>query len=310
MIYIKLNISPAAESTRGTGKSRVRKHHQGAIMMMKIPAATQELVCESKARALSKLLDQLFEVNELVGKAEFPQHVADLLRGWVPYNSCSLFEFSLEMQPRTIFSVGERYDTDMIEYLSGMYLVDPIYETYTRNRKLGVFLFNVQDQGEADMSASYYRYWKKLYGQNEIGTLMPVSSNSCVHMSVFLSLDSAEQTRQAMRFFEILHAPLTRMFKRHLSPKAMRDMEGEESRRRVHKTVSDIMASFGADVLTAREKEIAQFLLKGQSAKSIAQVLEISPGTAAIHRSNIYRKLDVSGQGEMFAKFVARLVNG
>jgi len=62
-------------------------------------------------------------------------------------------------------------------------------------------------------------------------------------------------------------------------------------------------------VLTAREVEIVQFVLKGHSNNSISLHLEISEGTVKIHRRNIYRKLEISSQSELFAMTLNSLIN-
>ena len=54
--------------------------------------------------------------------------------------------------------------------------------------------------------------------------------------------------------------------------------------------------------LTVREREIVTMILRGHSTESIAILLGISPGTVKIHRKNIYRKVHVSTQAELFAK--------
>ncbi|MEI2806601.1 MAG: LuxR C-terminal-related transcriptional regulator [Albidovulum sp.] len=64
---------------------------------------------------------------------------------------------------------------------------------------------------------------------------------------------------------------------------------------------------FGAGQLTEREREVAEYTLKGHSAEALGRVLGISPGTVRIHRRNIYAKLGISSQGELFARFIATL---
>ena len=54
----------------------------------------------------------------------------------------------------------------------------------------------------------------------------------------------------------------------------------------------------------AREREIVSMILQGHSTESVALRLDISPGTVKVHRKNIYRKLKVSSQGELFAAFM------
>jgi DNA-binding CsgD family transcriptional regulator len=56
--------------------------------------------------------------------------------------------------------------------------------------------------------------------------------------------------------------------------------------------------------LSMREREIVTMILQGHSTESIALQLDISPGTVKIHRKNIYRKMRISTQAELFAAFM------
>jgi DNA-binding CsgD family transcriptional regulator len=58
--------------------------------------------------------------------------------------------------------------------------------------------------------------------------------------------------------------------------------------------------------LTAREKEVAAFLLHGLAARQIAGELGISLNTANFHIKNLYKKLGISGRMELFSRFGVR----
>ncbi|MCB9960209.1 MAG: helix-turn-helix transcriptional regulator [Rhodospirillaceae bacterium] len=62
--------------------------------------------------------------------------------------------------------------------------------------------------------------------------------------------------------------------------------------------------TFGRQILTEREQEVAHLILRGHSSASLAAQLGISPATAKIHRKNIYAKLNISSQSELFALFI------
>lgn len=55
--------------------------------------------------------------------------------------------------------------------------------------------------------------------------------------------------------------------------------------------------------LTAREKDILQLLIRGNSYKEIASALRISVETLNSHIKNIYRKLDVHSRSELAARY-------
>ena len=72
----------------------------------------------------------------------------------------------------------------------------------------------------------------------------------------------------------------------------------------LNRQIREAFMNFGSDRLTEREREIAHLLLRGHSAKSSAKVLEISPETVRMHRKNLYTKLEIGSQAELFALFI------
>ena len=57
--------------------------------------------------------------------------------------------------------------------------------------------------------------------------------------------------------------------------------------------------------LTPRESEIVRLILRGHSTESIGLHLAISQETVKVHRKNIYKKLKISTQAELFSLFIA-----
>ena len=51
--------------------------------------------------------------------------------------------------------------------------------------------------------------------------------------------------------------------------------------------------------LTASEKRVATLAAEGSSNREIAQMLFVTPKTVEVHLSAVYRKLGISGRGEL-----------
>ncbi|MBE0586859.1 MAG: PAS and helix-turn-helix domain-containing protein [Hydrogenophaga sp.] len=58
--------------------------------------------------------------------------------------------------------------------------------------------------------------------------------------------------------------------------------------------------------LTAREREIAQFLVLGKSSKEIGKLLGIGYRTVEAHRARLMRKFGVDSSNELVAKLIGR----
>ncbi|MEP3675489.1 MULTISPECIES: helix-turn-helix transcriptional regulator [unclassified Sulfitobacter] len=69
-------------------------------------------------------------------------------------------------------------------------------------------------------------------------------------------------------------------------------------------TKSRSLASFGNDILSPREAEIIQMILKGHSSLSISLSLDIALPTVKSHRRNAYAKLGISTQQQLFHAYL------
>jgi DNA-binding CsgD family transcriptional regulator len=72
-------------------------------------------------------------------------------------------------------------------------------------------------------------------------------------------------------------------------------------------SVEDLLGRFGTVRLSPREREVAQLILKGHSGASIAVRLGISETTVKSHRQNLYAKLGIASQFELFSEFLKSL---
>ena len=77
----------------------------------------------------------------------------------------------------------------------------------------------------------------------------------------------------------------------------------------MHRQLTRCFDNFGQKTLTEREREISQLLLRGHSSKSVARVLDIAPGTVMVHKRNLFSKLGITSQYELFSIFINDLEN-
>ena len=81
----------------------------------------------------------------------------------------------------------------------------------------------------------------------------------------------------------------------------------QDGRGSVHQRLTRCFENFGEGLLTEREREITQLLLRGHSTKSVARELGIAPGTVMVHKRNLFAKLGITSQYELFSCFIDAL---
>jgi DNA-binding CsgD family transcriptional regulator len=240
---------------------------------------------------------------------DLPSSLADLLRNVTPFTYAVMFAYQGSNQPLDVyddFPPGKR-KIFVTDYQAGPYLLDPFYLAATRPVAPG--LYRLRDLApDRFYQGEYYRnYYAQTGLAEEIAYFVDLPEKT----TLVLSLMRAKKpftpkdyvALQALLPFVAAVAkrqwtPLSRQFRKNLEPR----LAGRQRR-----TISFELGRFGDGILTPREREVAEFTLKGHSAESTGQILGIAAGTVRIHRRNIYAKLNINSQGELFSRFLTKL---
>ena len=189
-------------------------------------------------------------------------------------------------------------------YLAGPYLLDPLYQLALRTDKPGLYRFREELPDRFRSSEYYKQYCERTHLQDEMDFLLPVSKDTT------LALVIGKRTRMFGRA-EIGRLALTAPIIRASMRRIWQDWATSGGHRSdddpVHKRLTECFERFGEAVLTERERQISQLLLRGYSSKSIARELKIAPGTVMVHKRNLFAKLGISSQYELFSLLIAEL---
>ncbi len=235
-----------------------------------------------------------------------PPALARFLQQQVSYSHTVIFGYSGTSRPIDLFDdfPPSRRDVFVTDYQAGPYLLDPFYLAAARSIAPG--LYRLRDLApDRFYQGEYYRnYYVRTGLAEEIAYFVALPGPS----TLVLSLMRTERTfsRREFQALQAVFPFVEAVVRRHWMSlhRQLGKAAGVPGRQRRSRDLSDELGNFGAGVLTAREREVAGYTLKGHSAESTGRLLGISPGTVRIHRRNIYAKLQVSSQGELFSRFL------
>lgn len=113
--------------------------------------------------------------------------------------------------------------------------------------------------------------------------------------------EDADSNDQGLTALEPLIRQAIRAHWRHVEPR------GRSTR--LDDLMETAFGSFCKDRLTYQQRRIVQLILRGHSNLSIGEIISVTEGTVKIHRQNIYKRLNISSQQELFALFVESILS-
>lgn len=264
------------------------------------------------------LTDRLIiSLIDLLGCDWFASGLAALLEKKFGYNHFHIFLYRRKLAPAILASCPNPtdYQRGLKNFLNYTYVINPSYRAYRTAKPAGVYLISDFLQGDnqtmidehhidvhiEDTEPIGYRTpgWPK--NMAEVIVLINLPNGTALDFSFMTPLGSPqtqECRRSLERVFPFLNSVMLRQFA--LNPGSLEAAHIESAQ-------EDRFHDFGGDVLTARESEIAQLILIGHSSNSISMNLGISLPTVKTHRRNIYGKLQISSQAELFSLFLLHL---
>lgn len=221
----------------------------------------------------------------------------------VTHEGTCLIAFHQDARPEvlhhTLEPAGQKHYLE--RYLAGPYLLDPLYKLALRPSKPGLVRFREERPDRFRASEYYRQYCERTHLLDEMDYLTPISTKTTVVLVVgrrSRMFSKAELSRLEL-MAPIVQASIRRIWDAWISKK--HSSAGNDE---VHKRLGECLEKFGEAVLTVRERQISQLLLRGHSSKSIARELKIAPGTVMVHKRNMFSKLGISSQYELFAMLI------
>lgn len=249
---------------------------------------------------------------DAIGTERFAQTMSDTLKGIAAFDYTVVFGYLGAASPKDLFDdfPTSKRKIFVEDYQEGPYLLDPFYLACGNQIEPG--LYRIKDLApDRFFQGEYFRsYYARTGLAEEIGYFIEMPGNAIVVLSLMRAEKafSAKDFRQLREFWPVVRATCQRHWS-DLAAQFGADAKATLSGG-LHHSVELAFTNFGEGQLTPRERQVVEFTLKGHSADAVGRILEISPGTVRIHRRNVYSKLQIRSQGELFSKFIETLVSG
>lgn len=252
-----------------------------------------------RAEALARAIDA-------IGKAGFLPAVLDYLRVDMPFVGILLLLLDERNRPLHIYdTIRTPYRIDLDRYLDGVYQLDPFYTYFCKQRKPAVLLIRDVAPDRFNQTEYFRRYYRNIELLDEMAMFTDLGDGRFLFFSLSRRDGDIRFRRNDLKSAERDLPVVAALCRQHFG-------EASYSRENLAGNIDDqrlefALERFGEHQLTPREHEIAVCILKGHSSKSMAREIDISPETVKIHRRNLYRKLGISTQSELFLKFLNTL---
>lgn len=251
-------------------------------------------------------INKTAKLIEHAGRDSLWPHLTEFLAEQLDFQQI-LILLETNSAPQLLFeqSSSELFPANITQdYLDRAYLLDPFYlAPFDAQSQSDIFhLIDVTPDGFY-LSEYYQSYYADSGLLDDLQYWYQVGDNLRITINLARSKESrffsTQEVQQLKRFLPIVDAVMAAFW-------AARNIDYGQSSTGINmrERLERARENFGSSVLTEREQEVIRSMLAGYSTKVAAQKLDISPETVHMHRKNIYSKLDISSQAEVFTLFL------
>ncbi|MGC5698571.1 response regulator transcription factor [Pseudomonas sp. NFXW11] len=241
-------------------------------------------------RSIGKLIMQL-------NRPEFWSSLIRTLNEYVQIDNWVVLVFSnrhVQVVSLPEVADAEEVDAFMHHYVKGLYLLDPFYIANRENPQSGFFhLLDIAP--EYFLETEYYQqYFAQYISVDEAQYNVQLDPDRTLCMSIG---SGARFSQEQITLLDIVKPWVMALMHQRMS------FENEVERNlSVPSAWPETVNQLGTQI-TTRESDVLRLLLSGFSTKEIAGKLSLSAETIKVHRRNLYAKLNIKSQSELFARF-------
>ena len=248
---------------------------------------------------------------------DLPSYLVAALQTLVPFEFAICFVYRGRGGPLHFYDTlrDARARQGLMNYLSDTYVLNPVYNAYRHGLSGGVYRIgelapdawfesehgrNLKARASAREEIGYLTEdWPP--GREEVVLIIELDHGEMGEISLSRPVESGGFHSNHLLALKSVLPFVTAVFRRHWrrvrpSAPAPANTSSDEAFDRL-----------GGHLLSPREREVAQLILRGHSTTSVGLHLGISPTTVKTHRKHLYDKLGIGSQYELFALFLSSL---
>ena len=191
---------------------------------------------------------------------------------------------------------ADRHSVIASDYVAGPFMLDPFFRLVSDGTRTGCFRLHSVAPDRFRHSQYFRTHYRRTGIGEEIGMFFDLGGGLIGVISFARWNASPMVQRAELEILQAIQPAVAALCIAHWSN--LRPLQDQPPSRAVAAGLA------AGRALSVRETEIVTMILQGHSTQSIALHLDIAPGTVKIHRKNIYRKMQISTQAELFSVFM------
>lgn len=188
------------------------------------------------------------------------------------------------------------------DYMLGLYQLDPFY-AYADGAHAGLYRMREIAPEGFQQSEYYLRHYQATQVSDELRVVIPLGPERSVHLLIEREVPAAAYSQRAVQRLRDVVPFIQAFVIQHMRSTDQQPPSSPPAARSGFDLRSTILQLLPGEI-TTRECDIVELMLKGHSVKSMSSQLAIEEATVTNHKRNIYAKMRIHSQAQLFDRFL------
>jgi DNA-binding CsgD family transcriptional regulator len=253
---------------------------------------------------LSKWNRDISRAIAALGTEQFFPALFSAINGQVKIDYPQVWLYHRDLPPRILHHgiPKEAVASQIDQYLEGPYREDPFYQTSIQQPRAKIYRLSRVTMGKLHESTYYQNYYADTGTCDEAVYVAKLQAGNIINLSMMRLAAHAPFSDQEYESLYLLAEPVSELLKSHTENSDFAATHLIQPG--IDYQIDLAFRTFGASLLSPREKDVLELMLRGYGTDISAERLDIAVETVRRHRKSIYRKLDVSSQTDLFSLFL------
>ncbi len=253
---------------------------------------------------LSKWNRDISRAIATLGTEQFFSTLIEAVNGQVKIDYPQVWLYHKDLPPRVLYheipksAIASQID----QYLEGPYREDPFYHTSLHQPRSKIYRLSRVTMGKLRESDYYRNYYADTGTCDEVVYVSKLQAGNVINLSMMRLAARDPFSDQEYETLYLLAEPVSELLRSHTEHNDFAATNLIQPG--IDHQIDLAFRTFGASLLSPREKDVLELMLRGYGTDVSAERLDIAVETIRRHRKSIYRKLDVSSQTDLFSLFL------